>query len=68
MIKLGRHAVSGMNGGKPLVKESEAPIVTGPGAESLAREQAVAIREVLAWIASRQQSPDDESGDDNDDS
>ena len=64
-IKLGRHVVSGVNGGRPLVMEFEARIVTGPGAGPLAWEQAVAIREVLAWIASRQQSPDAESGDDN---
>jgi hypothetical protein len=54
-----------VNGGEPLVTEFEARVVTSPGAEPLAREQAAAIREVLAWIASRQQSPDDESGDDN---
>lgn len=65
VIKLGRHVVSGLNGGQPLVMEFEARIVTGAGAEPLARAQAVAIREVLAWVASKQQSPDDESGDDN---
>lgn len=65
MIKLGRHVISGVNGGQPLVMEFLARIVTGPDTEPLAREQAVAIREVLAWIASKQQSPDDESGDDN---
>jgi hypothetical protein len=68
VIKLGRHVASRVNGGQPLVMEFEARIVTGPGAEPLAREQAIAIRKVLAWIASRQQSPDDESGDDNADS
>jgi len=40
------------------------PSTSGP-TTLLAREQAAAIREILAWIASRQQSPDDESGDDN---
>ena len=65
VIKLGRHVASSANGGHPPVMEFDARIVTGPGAEPLAREQAVAIREVLAWIACRQQSPDDESGDDN---
>ncbi len=68
VIKLGRHLFSGVNGGQPLVVEFEARIATRPGAEPLAREQAAAIREVLAWIASRQQSPDDESGNDNADS
>ena len=62
MVKLGRHAAPSVNGGQPLVMEFEARVVTGPGAEPLAREQAAAIRQVLAWIASRQQSPDDESG------
>ena len=45
--------------------EFDVKIAAGPGAEPLARGQAVAIREVLAWITSRRQSPDDESGDDN---
>jgi len=65
VIKLGRHVAPSVNGGQPLVMEFEARVVTGPGAEPLARGQAVAIREVLAWITSRRQSPDDESGDDN---
>jgi hypothetical protein len=65
VIKLGRYAAPSVNGGQPLVMEFEARVVTGPGAESLARGQAAAIREVLAWVASRQQSPDDEPGHDN---
>jgi len=65
VIKLGRHVAPSVNGGQPLVMEFEARVVTGPGAEPLARGQAAAIREVLAWIASRQQPPDDEPGADN---
>jgi hypothetical protein len=45
--------------------EFDVKLAAGPGAEPLAREQAAAIREVLAWIASRQQPPDGESGHDN---
>lgn len=44
--------------------EFETRIVTGHGGETIARGQAAAIRQVLAWIASRQQSRDDESRDD----
>lgn len=39
--------------------EFEARVVTGPGAERLAREQAAAIRQVLAWIARNREPSDD---------
>jgi hypothetical protein len=64
VIRFGRRVFSGVNRGQPLVMEFEARIVTGHGGETIARGQAAAIREVLAWIASRQQSRDDESRDD----
>jgi hypothetical protein len=64
VVKLGRQVISSANGGQPLVMEFEARIVTGHGGETIARGQAAAIRQVLAWIASRQQSRDDESRDD----
>jgi hypothetical protein len=64
VVKLGRKVISSANGGQPLVMEFEARIVTGRSAVPIARGQAAAIRQVLASIASRQQSRDDESRDD----
>lgn len=51
VIRLGRHVVPASDRRQPLVMEFKARVVTGPGAEPLAREQAAAIRQVLAAIA-----------------
>jgi hypothetical protein len=51
VIRLGSQVLPGTNGSQPLVVEFEARVATGKASEALAREQAAAIREVLAWIA-----------------
>jgi len=52
VIRLGSQVHPGTNGSQPLVMEFEA----------LAREQATAIREVLAWIARNRESGNDDQG------
>ncbi|HUN38495.1 MAG TPA: hypothetical protein VMU95_41425 [Trebonia sp.] len=62
VIRLGSQVLPGKNGSQPLVMEFEARVATGKADEALAREQAAAIREVLAWIArNRESSNDDQS-------
>jgi hypothetical protein len=51
VIRLGSQVLPGTNGSQPLVVEFETGVATGKASEALAREQAAAIREVLAWIA-----------------
>ena len=42
--------------------EFEARVATGKAGEALAREQAAAIREVLAWIARNRESGNNDQG------
>jgi len=58
-VRLGGYIVRSPGGGRPLVMEFEARIATGKAGERLALEQAAAIREVLAWIASKREPGDD---------
>lgn len=60
VIRLGSQLLLGANGSQPLVMEFEARVVTGEAGEALAREQAAAIREVLAWIARNRESGNDD--------
>ena len=58
VISLGSQVIRAA-GGRPLTMQWEAKVATGQHGKLLAREQAAAIREVLAWIA-RERSQDDE--------
>ena len=60
VIRLGSQVLPGTNGSQPLVMEFEARVATGKAGEALAREQAAAIREVLAWIARNRESGNDD--------
>lgn len=60
VIRLGSQVFPGTNGSQPLVMEFEARVATGKAGEALAREQAAAIREVLAWIARNRESGNDD--------
>ena len=60
VIRLGSQVLPGTNGSQPLVMEFEARVATGKVGEALAREQAAAIREVLAWIARNRESGNDD--------
>jgi hypothetical protein len=51
VVRLGSQVFPGTNGSQPLVMEFEARVATGKAGEALAREQAAAIREVLALVA-----------------
>jgi hypothetical protein len=62
VIRLGSQVLPGTNGSQPLVMEFEARVATGKAGEALAREQAAAIREVLAWIARNRESGNDDQG------
>jgi hypothetical protein len=60
VTRLGSQVLPGPNGSQPLVIEFEARVATGKTGEALAREQAAAIREVLAWIARNRESGNDD--------
>jgi hypothetical protein len=62
VIRLGSQVLPGSNGSQPLVMEFEALVATRKAGEALAREQATAIREVLAWIARNRESGNDDQG------
>jgi hypothetical protein len=60
VIRLGSQVLPGTNGSHPLVMEFEARVATGKAGKALARAQAAAIREVLAWIARNRESGNDD--------
>ena len=62
IISLGSQRVPDARGGRPLTMHWQIKVASGQHGRLLAREQAAAVREVLAWIA-RERSPDDEPDD-----
>ena len=65
IISLGSQQIPDTREGRPLTMHWEIKVATEQHGCLLAREQAAAIREVLAWIArerSRHDEPDDSAG------